>query len=48
MLPIPLQISCENFFLDQDNNFNLISLSILITCLQDNTGIQILREEVIC
>ena len=46
MLPIPLQISCENVFLDQDNNFNLISLSILITCLQDN--IQILWEEVIC
>ena len=46
MLPIPLQISCEKFFLDQDNNFNLISLSILITCLQDN--IQILWEEVKC
>ena len=46
MLPIPLQVSGEKFFLDQDNNFNLISLSILITCLQDY--IWILWEEVTC
>ena len=32
--------------LDQDNNFNLISLNILITCLLDN--IRILQGEVRC
>ena len=32
--------------LDQDNNFYLISLSILVTCLLDN--VQILQGEVAC
>ena len=32
--------------LDQDNNFYLISLSILIACLLEN--VQLLKEEVRC
>ena len=34
-----LQISCKNLVLDQNNNFYLIGLSILITCLLDNVRI---------
>ena len=33
---ISLKIKYENLLLDQDNNFFLISLSFLITCLLDN------------
>ena len=32
-------MSYKNLVLDRDNNFNLISLSILITCLLDNVWI---------
>ena len=36
MQHISLKIKYENLLLDQDNNFFLISLSFLITCLLDN------------
>ena len=36
LLHISLYISYENLMLDQGNNFYLISLSILITCLLEN------------
>ena len=36
MRHISLKIKYENLLLDQDNNFFLISLSFLITCLLDN------------
>ena len=36
LLPISLKIIYENLVLDQDHDLNLISLSILITCLVDN------------
>ena len=36
---ISLEVSCEDFMLDQDDNFYLISLSILVTCLSDNIWI---------
>ena len=39
LLHISLQISYENLVLDHDNNFYLITLSILITCLMDNERI---------
>ena len=39
MLHISLRICYKNLVLDQDDNFNLISLSILITCLLDNVWI---------
>ena len=32
-------MSYKNLVLDRDNNFNLISLSILITCSLDNVWI---------
>ena len=34
-----LEVSCNNLVLDQDNNFYLIGLSILIVCLLDNRWI---------
>ena len=43
---ISLYISYENLVLDQDNNFYLTSLSILMTCLLDN--VQLLQGEVTC
>ena len=46
VLYISLYIHFENLVLDQDNNFYLISLSILITCLLDN--LWILLGEVTC
>ena len=39
MLHISLLISYKNLVLDQDTNFDLISLGILITCLLDNVWI---------
>ena len=36
MQHISLKIKYENLLLDQDNNFFLISLSFLITCLLEN------------
>ena len=39
VLHISLKISYENLVLDQDNNFYLISLNILISCLLDNLGL---------
>ena len=39
LLLISLLISQENLVLDQDNNFYLIHLSILITCLLNNEWI---------
>ena len=39
LLHISLKISYENLVLDQDNNFYLISLNILISCLLDNLGL---------
>ena len=39
LLLISLSISQENLVLDQDNNFYLIHLSILITCLLNNEWI---------
>ena len=43
---ISLKISYENLVLDQDNNLQLISLSILIICGQVN--VWILLGEVTC
>ena len=34
-----LQVIYEKLVLDNDNNFSLISLTILITCLLDNVWI---------
>ena len=39
MLHTSLYISYDEFVLDQDNNFYLISLSILVTCLLCNVWI---------
>ena len=39
LLHISLQISYENLVLDQDSDFYLISLIILITCLLNNVWI---------
>ena len=39
LLHISLKISYENLVLDQDNNFYLISLNILISCFLDNLGL---------
>ena len=39
LLPIYLQSSYKNLVLDQDKNFYLISLNVLITCLLDNIWI---------
>ena len=36
LLYVPFKISYKNLVLDQDCNFHLISLSILITSLLDN------------
>ena len=36
----------ENLVLDQNNNFYLMSLSILVTCLLGN--VWILKGEVVC
>ena len=36
LLHISMKIGYENLVLHQDNNFYLISLSILITCLLDS------------
>ena len=38
-LYVSLKISYENLVLNQNNNFYLISLSILITCFLDNVWI---------
>ena len=38
-LYVSLKISYENLVLNQNKNFYLISLSILITCLLDNVWI---------
>ena len=46
LLYISLYISLESLVWDQDNNFYLISLSILITFLLDN--VWILKGEVTC
>ena len=35
-MDISLEIIYENLVLNQDKNFYLISLSILVTCLLDN------------
>ena len=43
LLHISLKLSYENLVLDQDNNFYLISLSILITCLLEKIRLS-LRE----
>ena len=45
-LHISLQVSYKNLVLDQGNNFHLIILSILITCLLGN--VWILKGEVTC
>ena len=45
-LHISLQVSYKNLVLDKGNNFHLISLSILITCLLGN--VWILKGEVRC
>ena len=39
LLLISLLISYKNLVLDQDNNFYLVHLSILITCLLNNEWI---------
>ena len=39
MLHISLVMSYKNLVLDQDDDFHLINLSILITYLLDNVGI---------
>ena len=39
LLHTSLKLSYENLVLDQDNNFYLISLNILISCLLDNLGL---------
>ena len=39
LLHISSLFNFENLVFDQDNNFYLISLSILITCLLDNVWI---------
>ena len=44
LLHISLQIGYENLVLDQDNNFYLTSLNILITCLLNNVWIQYLEK----
>ena len=46
LLHISLYISSENLVFDQGNNFYVICLNILITCLLDD--VKILLGEVVC